>query len=202
MVDATKRKADLLEDQNLIMLMIADEAGIVSEDAREWVILKRRAELRKLRKKLAEDEEFKAEGRLGGRSTAGTTIPSTTTAGPLQDDLDSPDNHRSDSPDNLDFSDNLRSTATPSAAFTPVGAEVARLPRQHFRQATKILANQWGGWGGLQLGSVANSQSWEEDRHNMEHHWSQNQGTEDWCQREKNTDDESQGELNLNMNMF
>ena len=58
MVNATKRKANLLEDQNPIMLMTADEAGIVSEDAREWVILRRRVELRKLRRKLAEDEEF------------------------------------------------------------------------------------------------------------------------------------------------
>lgn len=58
MVNATKRKANLLEDQNPIMLMTADEAWIVSEDAREWVILRRRVELRKLRRKLAEDEEF------------------------------------------------------------------------------------------------------------------------------------------------
>ena len=208
MADATKRKADLLEDQNLIMLMTADEAGIINEDAREWMILRRRAELRKLRRKLAEDEEFeetRQEGRSGGHSTAGTT-----TLGPLQDDLDSPDNHGLDSLDNLEFPDNHRSTSTTSighqldpqqqhqpTAFTQSGAEVAGLPRQQFRSTAEFPTYQWGGWGGLQLGSVANSHSSEHDIQNREQHWFRGQGTEYCSQRDEDTNDESQGELNL-----
>jgi hypothetical protein len=42
------RLANLLEDQNLIMMMTADEVGIINEDAREWVLLRRRVELCKL----------------------------------------------------------------------------------------------------------------------------------------------------------
>lgn len=40
------------------MLITADEAGVVSEDVREWAILRRRAKLQKLQRKLAEDDEF------------------------------------------------------------------------------------------------------------------------------------------------
>ncbi|KAG0571858.1 hypothetical protein KC19_VG048800 [Ceratodon purpureus] len=72
MAKATKRKAKLLEDQNLIMLMIADKTGIINDDAREWVILQRKAELQKLRKRFAEEEE--EESRLPRRSLATTSI--------------------------------------------------------------------------------------------------------------------------------
>ena len=58
----------------------------------------------------------------------------------------------------------------------------------------------WLGW--TAVGQCGQLQSWEQVIHNREQHWSQSQGTEDWCQREKDTDDESQDELNLNMNIF
>jgi len=116
------------------MIMTADEVGIINEDAKEWVLLRRRAELCKLRRKLVEDEEFEAaqqEGRSGGRS---------------------------DSPDNLDFPNNHRSAAatmpaptpstqtpTPSTwtptAFTTARAEVAGLPRQQFQSTSEFPAN-------------------------------------------------------------
>lgn len=42
----------------MILVMAAIEARIMSEDIREWMILKNEAELRKLQIKLAEDEGF------------------------------------------------------------------------------------------------------------------------------------------------
>ena len=58
MAEVSKKKADILEDQNVLMLFTAPETGIVSEAAMEYLELKRQVELKKLR--LAEEEEFEA----------------------------------------------------------------------------------------------------------------------------------------------
>ena len=112
--------------------MTADEAGIISEDAKEWVILRRRAELRKLQRKLAEDEEFEAarqEGRSGGVDTNQTQPQQHRPGGPPRPAASTP----------AAWSPSAAFTPTSStwtpAAFTPAGAEVAGLPRQQFRSA-------------------------------------------------------------------
>jgi hypothetical protein len=54
MAAAHMRKAALLEDQNLLMLMSMPDAD---SDAKEYLHLRRQMELRKLRKLLAEEED-------------------------------------------------------------------------------------------------------------------------------------------------
>ena len=56
MAKATKRKADILEDQNVFAILA--KTCIVLEIAKEYLELKRQIELKKLRRKLAIEEEF------------------------------------------------------------------------------------------------------------------------------------------------
>ena len=125
-----------------------------------------------------------------------TTWTPPTTMDQTPSTLDFPDNHRSTSATSIGHQLDPQQQYRPTA-FTLSGAEVARLPRQQFQSTTKFPAYQWGGWGRLQLGNVANSQSWEHDIHNREQHWFQSQGTEDCSQRDEDKNDESQGELNF-----
>jgi hypothetical protein len=61
MAEATKRKANILEDQNVLMLFIAPKTGIISEEAREYLQLYCTIELSKLHEKVIEEEEFKKQ---------------------------------------------------------------------------------------------------------------------------------------------
>lgn len=67
----------------------------------------------------------------------------------------------------------------------------------------------WGGYGGLELGSLSSRNSCisynvyvEWDREDGEHRLCQSQGTDDWSQREEDIGEESQCELNLNRGFF
>ena len=70
------KKAELLEDQNLLLLMTMPDEKITTHEAREYLRLRRGDELRKLRRKLAEEEdrERREESSMadveGGRSLA------------------------------------------------------------------------------------------------------------------------------------
>jgi hypothetical protein len=61
MTEVSKRKAQILEDQNILMLFTTPETGIVSEEAKEYVHLKRTIELKKLRRQVAKEEELKKQ---------------------------------------------------------------------------------------------------------------------------------------------
>lgn len=65
--------------------------------------------------------------------------------------------------------------------------------------------HEWGGWSGLELKNLNktrsnNSQTLyvEQDRENVDHHWSPSQGTEDWSQIKEDRGAQSQFELNVN----
>lgn len=53
-----KKKTDILENQNVLILFTADQTDIVSKDAREYLALKRMVEVKKLRRMLVVEEEF------------------------------------------------------------------------------------------------------------------------------------------------
>jgi hypothetical protein len=56
MAAAQMRKAELLEEQNMLLLMTMPDDRITTSDAREYLRLRRGVELKKLRRKLAEEE--------------------------------------------------------------------------------------------------------------------------------------------------
>jgi hypothetical protein len=57
MAEAQMKKAALLEDQNMLLLMTMPEDKITTAEAREYLRLRRGDELKKLRRKLAAEEE-------------------------------------------------------------------------------------------------------------------------------------------------
>lgn len=57
MAEAQMLKAVELQDQNLLLLMTTDDASLVNVEALEYVQLRRAQELRKLKARLAEEEE-------------------------------------------------------------------------------------------------------------------------------------------------
>jgi hypothetical protein len=61
MAAVSKRKAQILEDQNILMFFTAPEIGIMSEEAKEYLHLKRIIELKKLRRQVAEEEELEKQ---------------------------------------------------------------------------------------------------------------------------------------------
>jgi hypothetical protein len=61
MAKVTKRKAQILEDQNVLMLFTTLEIGIMSEEAKEYLHLRRTIELKKLRRQVAEEEELEKQ---------------------------------------------------------------------------------------------------------------------------------------------
>ena len=69
---ATKmKKAALLEDQNMLLLMSMPEDKITTAEAREYLRLRRGDELKKLRRKLAaEEDRERSVKKEGGRSSA------------------------------------------------------------------------------------------------------------------------------------
>jgi hypothetical protein len=48
LIEASKRKVDILADQNVLMLFIALDNGNMNEDSREYLYLYRQIELKKL----------------------------------------------------------------------------------------------------------------------------------------------------------
>ena len=57
MAAAQMKKAQLLEDQNMLLLMTMPDDKITTHEAREYLRLRRADELRKLRRKLADEED-------------------------------------------------------------------------------------------------------------------------------------------------
>jgi hypothetical protein len=57
MAAAQMRKAELLEEQNMLLLMTMPDDRITTHEAREYLRLRRQDELKKLRRKLAEEED-------------------------------------------------------------------------------------------------------------------------------------------------
>ena len=57
MAEAQMLKAVGLQDQNMLLLMTTDDATLTNTEAREYIQLRRVEELRKLRRRLAEDNE-------------------------------------------------------------------------------------------------------------------------------------------------
>jgi hypothetical protein len=57
MAAAQMRKAELLEEQNKLLLMTMPDDRITTHEAREYLRLRRQDELKKLRRKLAEEED-------------------------------------------------------------------------------------------------------------------------------------------------
>jgi hypothetical protein len=57
MAAAQMRKAELLEEKNMLLLMTMPDDRITTHEAREYLRLRRGDELKKLRRKLAEEEE-------------------------------------------------------------------------------------------------------------------------------------------------
>ena len=78
MVAAHMRKAALLEDQNLLMLMSMPDAD---SDAKEYLRLQRQMELRKLRKVLAEEEDRDAEAAAANVVAANVVVAATSSPG-------------------------------------------------------------------------------------------------------------------------
>jgi hypothetical protein len=58
LAEASKRKADILADQNVLMLFTAPDSVNLSKDSREYLHLRRQIELKKLRRQLATEEEM------------------------------------------------------------------------------------------------------------------------------------------------
>ncbi len=56
MATAQMRKAELLEEQNMLLLMTMPDDRITTPEAREYLRLRRGDELKKLRRKLVEEE--------------------------------------------------------------------------------------------------------------------------------------------------
>ena len=79
LVEASKRTADILDDQNVIMLFTAPNNRNMSEDFREYIHLHPKIELKKLRWKLAEEEEIERREAActqidGGETCNGVTM--------------------------------------------------------------------------------------------------------------------------------
>jgi hypothetical protein len=79
LAEASKRKADILADKNVLMLFTAPDNGNMTEDSREYLHLHRWIELKKLHRQLAEEEEVErreaatAEKNGGGTGSGGTS---------------------------------------------------------------------------------------------------------------------------------
>jgi hypothetical protein len=58
LAEASKCKADILTDQNVLMLFTAPDSVNLSKDSREYLHLRRQIELKKLRRQLATEEEM------------------------------------------------------------------------------------------------------------------------------------------------
>ena len=58
MAAATKKKAQILEDQNVLLMFTSPDTRIISEEAKEYLHLKRTIELKKLRRLVDEEEEM------------------------------------------------------------------------------------------------------------------------------------------------
>jgi hypothetical protein len=80
LAEASKRKVDILPDQNVLMLFTAPDNGNMIEDSREYLHLRRQIKLKKLRRQLAEEEEVerreavRAEKNGGGTGSGGTNV--------------------------------------------------------------------------------------------------------------------------------
>lgn len=81
MAAAQMKKAELLEDQNMLLLMTMPDEKITTHEAREYLRLRRGDELRKLRKKLADEEERERLSTLGGHDEAGRSLRHQNAAG-------------------------------------------------------------------------------------------------------------------------
>jgi hypothetical protein len=77
LVEASKSKANILTDQNILMLFIAPDNGNMSEDSRKYLHLRRQIELKKLPRMLVEEEEVEYREAIWverGRVTNGEII--------------------------------------------------------------------------------------------------------------------------------
>jgi hypothetical protein len=86
LAEASKRKADILADQNVLMLFTAPDSVNLSKDSQEYLHLRRQIELKKLRRQLATKEEM--ELREAARLQQ---VKTTTTAAVATDPVDQAD---------------------------------------------------------------------------------------------------------------
>jgi hypothetical protein len=78
LAEASKRKADILADQNVLMLFTAPDNRNMIEDSWEYLQLCCRIELKKLRRQLAEEEELERREAATAEKNGGGTGAATT----------------------------------------------------------------------------------------------------------------------------
>jgi hypothetical protein len=73
LAEASRRKADILADQNVLMLFTAPDNGNLTEDSHEYLKLRCQVELKKLRSLLAEEEEKERREAIWAEKARGAT---------------------------------------------------------------------------------------------------------------------------------
>jgi hypothetical protein len=73
LAEASKRKAEILADQNVLMLFTAPDSENLSQDSREYLQLRHKIELKKLRRQLADEEERERKEVSHAEKPAGAT---------------------------------------------------------------------------------------------------------------------------------
>jgi hypothetical protein len=73
LVEASKRKADILANQNVLMLFTAPDNENLFEDSWKYLQLRRQIELKKLRRQLANKEEMELREATRVKQAEGTT---------------------------------------------------------------------------------------------------------------------------------